>query len=148
MNSLKMSVFAIGIFLSAGVIAGAANAGGTNTGGTMDSGTGAERDLNRPSSNDTNRVQDCSIRNGNDKLLCEKELQNDAARARPNDNSRINRNNDGNMIDDRKALDAQSRESEINNSQPLGSSAGDVPLNSNPSPTGTDNSGTGSSNAL
>ena len=143
MNSLKMSVFAIGIFLSAGAIAG-----GTNAGGTMDSGTGSERDLNRPSSNDTNRVQDCSIRNGNDKLLCEKELQNDAARARPNDNSRINRNNDGNMIDDRKARDTQSRDSELNNSQPLGSSAGDVPLNSNPSATGTDNSGTGSSNAL
>ena len=133
MNSLKMRVFAIAIFFSAGAIAG----------NTMDSGTGAERDLNRPSSNDTNRVQDCSIRNGNDRLLCEKELQNDAARARPNDSSRINRNNDNNMIDDRKSRDLQSKDKSLNNSQPLGSSFGDVPLNSNPSSTGSDNSGTG-----
>lgn len=133
MNSLKMRVFAIAIFFSAGAIAG----------NTMDSGTGAERDLNRPSSNDTNRVQDCSIRNGNDRLLCEKELQNDAARARPNDSSRINRNNDNNMINDRKSRDLQSKDKSLNNSQPLGSSFGDVPLNSNPSSTGSDNSGTG-----
>lgn len=138
MNSLKMSVFAFAMSLSMGTIAA----------DTMDSTTGAEGDLNRPSSNDTNRMQDCSIRNGNDRLLCEKEMRNDTSRSLPNDNSRINRNNDNNMIDDRKARDTQSIDRELNNSQPLGSTMGDVPLDSNPSTSGSDNSGTGSSNAL
>lgn len=138
MNSLKMSVFAFAMSLSMGAIAA----------DTMDSTTGAEGDLNRPSSNDTNRMQDCSIRNGNDRLLCEKEMRNDTSRSLPNDNSRINRNNDNNMIDDRKARDTQSIDRELNNSQPLGSTMGDVPLDSNPSTSGSDNSGTGSSNAL
>ena len=138
MNSLKMSVFAFAMSISMAAVAAS----------TMDSTTGAEGDLNRPSSNEANRMQDCSIRNGNDRLLCEKEMRNDTSRSLRNDNSRINRNNDGNMIDYRKSRDTQSIDREINNSQPLGSTLGDVPLNSNPSTSGSDNSSTGNLNGL
>ena len=143
MNNFKMSVFALGMSLSMSGMAA----------GTMDSGTGSEDNLNRLNSSEPNKMRDCNIRNGNDKLLCEKEMQNDAERSLPNNNSRINRNNDGNMIDDRKSKDLQSkdlqfRDRELNNSQPLGSSFGDVPLNTDPSSSGSDGSGTGSLNAM
>ena len=126
MNSLKISVFAVGMSLSMGVMAAT----------TMDSTTGSEDGLNRPNSAGTPNIQDCSIRNGNDKLLCEQQLQNDAARSMPNDNSRINRNrnNDGNMIDDRISRDRNTMESTPNNSEPLDRNPG----NSNPPPTGSD----------
>ena len=132
MNSLKISVLAVGMSLSMGVMAAS----------TLDSTTGSEDNLNRPNSSGTRNIQDCSIRNGNDKLLCEQQLQNDAARSMPNDNSRINRNrnNDGNMIDDRVSRDRNTMESTPNNSEPLDRNSG----NSNLPSTGTD-TGTGTS---
>lgn len=146
MNSLKLSIFALSMSFSMGAMAAS----------TMDSTTGAEDSTNRSNSNsnNSNQARDCSIRNGNDKLLCEKEMQNDADRATPNDNSRINRGNDGNMIDDRKARDLQSRDRELNNSQRNDSLPNDsqprdtTPRNSNPSSSGSDGSGTGTLNAL
>lgn len=141
MNIFKMSVFAVGMSLSMGVLAA----------GTMDSGTGAEDTLNRLNSNssNSNQARDCSIRNGNDKLLCEKEMQNDADRASPRDNSRINRNNDGNMIDDRKSRDLQSRDGAPNNPKPYDTQPRDTtPRNSNPSSSGSDGSGSGTLNAM
>ena len=132
MNSLKMSVVAVGISLSMGVMAAS----------TMESTTGSEDTLNRPGSRGTPNIQDCSIRNGNDKLLCEQQLQNDATRSMPNDNSRINRNrnNDGNMIDDRISRDRSATDITPNNTQSIDPSSG----NSNPPPTGSD-TGTGTS---
>ena len=131
MNSLKMSVFAVGISLSMGVMAAT-----TMAASTMESTTGSEDTLNRPGSRGTPNIQDCSIRNGNDKLLCEQQLQNDAARSMPNDNSRINRNrnNDGNMIDDRISRDRSATDITPNNTQSIDPSSG----NSNPPPTGSD----------
>lgn len=136
MNGLKMSVFAVGISLSMGVMAAT-----TMAASTMESTTGSEDTLNRPGSRGTPNIQDCSIRNGNDKLLCEQQLQNDATRSMPNDNSRINRNrnNDGNMIDDRISRDRSATDITPNNTQSIDPSSG----NSNPPPTGT---GTGTSN--
>ena len=132
MNSLKISVFAVGMSLSMGVMAAT----------TMDSTTGSEDGLNRPNSAGTPNIQDCSIRNGNDKLLCEQQLQNDAARSMPNDNSRINRNrnNDGSMIDDRISRDRSATDITPNNTQSIDPSSGI----SNPPPTGSD-TGTGTS---
>lgn len=141
MNSLKLSIFALSMSFSMGAMAAS----------TMDSTTGAEDNTNRSNSNssNSNQARDCSIRNGNDKLLCEKEMQNDADRASPNNNSRINRGNDGNMIDDRKARDLQSRDRELNNSQRKDSQPRDTtPRNSNPSSSGSDGSGTDTLNAL
>ena len=125
MNSLKISVLAVGMSLSMGVMAAS----------TLDSTTGSEDNLNRPNSSGTRNIQDCSIRNGNDKLLCEQQLQNDSARSMPNDNSRINRNrnNDGNMIDDRISRDRSTTDITPNNTQSIDPSSG----NSNPPPTGT-----------
>ena len=219
MNRLKLSIFTLGLSLSFGVLPV-----NTMAESTLDSTTGAERDFNRPSTNGSPNIQDCNIRNGNDRLLCERQMQNDAARVRPNDNSRINGNNQDNMIDesrsrdtlsrdrqlrdrqlqdrlrndqlrdgqlrDRQLRDSQSRDLEtrdlgnrdldtrnsvdrlndnsqplnnsqplrntqpLNNSQPLGntqplsSTAGDVPLNSNPSSSKSNNSGTGTSNGF
>lgn len=130
MNGLKMSVFAVGISLSMGVMAAT-----TMAASTMESTTGSEDTLNRPGSRGTPNIQDCSIRNGNDKLLCEQQLQNDATRSMPNDNSRINRNrnNDGNMIDDRISRDRSATDITPNNTQSIDPSSG----NSNPPPTGT-----------
>lgn len=138
MNGLKMSVFAVGISLSMGVMAAT-----TMAASTMESTTGSEDTLNRPGSRGTPNIQDCSIRNGNDKLLCEQQLQNDATRSMPNDNSRINRNrnNDGNMIDDRISRDRSATDITPNNTQSIDPSSG----NSNPPPTGT-GTGTGTSN--
>lgn len=137
MNSLKMSVVAVGISLSMGVMAAT-----TMAASTMESTTGSEDTLNRPGSRGTPNIQDCSIRNGNDKLLCEQQLQNDATRSMPNDNSRINRNrnNDGNMIDDRISRDRSATDITPNNTQSIDPSSG----NSNPPPTGSD-TGTGTS---
>ena len=131
MNGLKMSVFAVGISLSMGVMAAT-----TMAASTMESTTGSEDTLNRPGSRGTPNIQDCSIRNGNDKLLCEQQLQNDATRSMPNDNSRINRNrnNDGNMIDDRISRDRSGTDITPNNTQSIDPSSG----NSNPPPTGSD----------
>lgn len=142
MNGLKMSVFAVGISLSMGVMAAT-----TMAASTMESTTGSEDTLNRPGSRGTPNIQDCSIRNGNDKLLCEQQLQNDATRSMPNDNSRINRNrnNDGNMIDDRISRDRSATDITPNNTQSIDPSSG----NSNPPPTDTDTgtgTGTGTSN--
>ena len=138
MNSLKMSVVAVGISLSMGVMAAT-----TMAASTMESTTGSEDTLNRPGSRGTPNIQDCSIRNGNDKLLCEQQLQNDATRSMPNDNSRINRNrnNDGNMIDDRISRDRSATDITPNNTQSIDPSSG----NSNPPPTDT-GTGTGTSN--
>lgn len=140
MNGLKMSVFAVGISLSMGVMAAT-----TMAASTMESTTGSEDTLNRPGSRGTPNIQDCSIRNGNDKLLCEQQLQNDATRSMPNDNSRINRNrnNDGNMIDDRISRDRSATDITPNNTQSIDPSSG----NSNPPPTDTGTgTGTGTSN--
>ena len=132
MINLKISIFAIGMSLGMGVMAAT----------TMESTTGSEDTLNRPGTRGTPNIQDCSIRNGNDKLLCEQQMQNDSARSTPNDNSRINRNrnNDGNMIDDRVSRDRNTMESTPNNSEPLDRNSG----NSNLPSTGTD-TGTGTS---
>lgn len=144
MNIFKTSVFALGMSLSMGVLAA----------GTMDSGTGAEDTLNRPNSSNSNQARDCSIRNGNDKLLCEKEMQNDADRVSPRGNSRINRNNDSNMIDDRKSRDLQSRDGAPNNAKPYDTQPKDTqprdttPRNSNPPSSGSDGSGSGTLNAM
>ena len=105
MMRLKMSIFALGISLSMGVLAES----------TLDSSTGAERDLNRPSTNGSPNIQDCSIRNGNDRLLCERQMQNDAARI--NDNSRINGNNEGNIVDDSRSRDTLTRDRQLKNRQ-------------------------------
>ena len=131
MINLKISIFAIGMSLGMGVMAAT----------TMESTTGSEDTLNRPGTRGTPNIQDCSIRNGNDKLLCEQQMQNDSARSTPNDNSRINRNrnNDGNMIDDRISRDRSATDITPNNTQSIDPSSG----NSNPPPTGT---GTGTSN--
>ena len=131
MNGLKMSVFAVGISLSMGVMAAT-----TMAASTMESTTGSEDTLNRPGSRGTPNIQDCSIRNGNDKLLCEQQLQNDATRSMPNDNSRINRNrnNDGNMIDDKISRDRSATDITPNNTQSIDPSSG----NYNPPPTGSD----------
>ena len=148
MKSLKMSIFAFGMSLTMGVMAAS----------TMDSTTGSEESLSRPSSSGLPNVRDCGSRTGSDKLLCEKEMQNDTTRSLPNDNARINRNN-GNMIHDRKSRDLQSRDRELNNSQPSNSQANDLrrndtqprdtnPINSNPSSSGSDGSGTGTFNAM
>ena len=158
MKSLKMSIFAFGMCLTMGVMAAS----------TMDSTTGSEENLSGPSSSGLPNVRDCGSRTGSDKLLCEKEMQNDTTRSLPNDNARINRNN-GNMIHDRKSRDLQSRDRELNNSQlnnsqpsnsqPSNSQANDLrrndtqprdtnPINSNPSSSGSDGSGTGTFNAM
>lgn len=136
MNSLKMSIFALSMSLSMGVMSASAVAATT-----MDSTTGSEDNLNRPNSSGTPNIQDCSIRNGNDKLLCEQQMQNDPTRSMPNDNSRINRNrnNDGNMIDDRISRDRSDIEITPNNTQSIDPNSG----NSNLPPTGSDtNTGT------
>ena len=143
-NNLKMSIFALGMSLSMGVVAAS----------TMDSTTGSEDNLNRPNSSGTPNIQDCSIRNGSDRLLCEKEAQNDATRSLPNDNARFNRNNGSNRIDERKSRDLQSKEMELNNSQrydlqPYDSDSRNTkPRNSNPSSSGSDGSSTGALNAM
>ena len=143
-NNLKMSIFALGMSLSMGVVAAS----------TMDSTTGSEDNLNRPNSSGTPNIQDCSIRNGSDRLLCEKEAQNDATRSLPNDNARFNRNNGSNRIDERKSRDLQSKEMELNNSQryylqPFDSDSRNTkPRNSNPSSSGSDGSRTGTLNAM
>ena len=148
-NNLKMSIFALGMSLSMGAVSAS----------TMDSTTGSEDNLNRPNSSATPNIQDCSIRNGSDRLLCEKEAQNDATRSLPNDNARFNRNSGSNRIDERKSRDLQSKEMELNNSQrynlrrydlqPYDSDSRNTkPRNSNPSSSGSDGSSTGALNAM
>ena len=138
MNSLKMSIFAVSMSLSMGVMSASAVAATT-----MDSTTGSEDNLNRPNSSGSPNIQDCSIRNGNDKLLCEQQMQNDPTRSMPNDNARINRNrnNDGNMIDDRISRDRSATDITPNNTQSIDPSSG----NSNLPPTDT---GTGTSSPM
>ena len=144
-NSLKISTFALGMSLSMGVVAAS----------TMDSTTGSEDNLNRPYSNGTPNIQDmqdCSLRNGSDRLLCEKEAQNDTARLLSNDNARFNRN-DNNRIHERKSRDLQSKEMELNNAHRYdfqhhhSDSKNNNPTNSDSALSGSDGSRTGTLNA-
>ena len=143
-NNLKMNIFALGMALSLGVVAAS----------TMDSTTGSEDNLNRPNSSATPNIQDCSIRNGSDRLLCEKEAQNDATRSLPNDNARFNRNDGSNRIGERKSKEMELNNSQRNNSQrydlqPYDSDSRNTkPRNSNPSSSGSDGSRTGTLNAM
>ncbi len=100
MDSLKLSVFTLAMSLSMSVLAA----------DTTDNTKGSDRNLNSNNPNDLIRMQDCLGKNGNNKILCESEMQNDKTRSMNNENSRLNQSRNRKMRDDIKSKDIKSED--------------------------------------
>ena len=72
MTSLKMSVFTLAMSLNMSIMAA------DNTNNT----TGSDRNLNDNNAGESMKMQNCAGKGGNDKLLCDKAIENDKARNR------------------------------------------------------------------
>lgn len=103
MNHIKLSVFTLFLSFSLGLFSLGVTAA-DKTKGMSDT----DKDLNRPSQNDTIKLRDCSSRIGSDKVFCEKENKSGKANSMSNAMSKDSRNNT--LRDDLRARDLNNRD--------------------------------------
>lgn len=148
MNNFEMAIFALAMSLSPGAQAA----------------DGTEDSIRIDRSTTPNAAGDCSGKTGSDKAMCDKELFNDRATDRSNENSRLNRNRDIQMRDDinsnntnmRDNADAQARDNRSRNmkrndmnrsgpraNDPNATNPSADPMTPNSSSTGNTGAGTG-----